>query len=134
MAQEQQPVEKKRKLVGYANFKRNNPKSDRFEMKKFHHIEFYCQDATNTAKRFSWGLGMKLVGKSDQSTGNHYYASYALRSGEVEFHFTAPYSKSTEKNETQLPHPGYDIVRINNPHLTNSVDTCRVGFRTSIQY
>ena len=37
MAQEQQPVEKKRKLVGYANFKRNNPKSDRFEMKKFHH-------------------------------------------------------------------------------------------------
>lgn len=38
-------------LVGYNNFKRHNPHSDKFEMHKFHHIEFWCHDATNTFKR-----------------------------------------------------------------------------------
>ena len=38
-------------LVGYNNFKRHNPHSDRFEMRKFHHIEFWCHDSTNTFKR-----------------------------------------------------------------------------------
>lgn len=38
-------------LVGYANFKRHNPKSDRFSVHKFHHVEFWCGDATNTYKR-----------------------------------------------------------------------------------
>lgn len=38
----------------------------RFRMKKFHHVEFYCGDATAAASRFVWGLGMKLVAKSDQ--------------------------------------------------------------------
>lgn len=35
-------------------------------MKKFHHVEFYCGDATATASRFMFGLGMNLVAKSDQ--------------------------------------------------------------------
>lgn len=35
-------------------------------MKNFHHVEFYCGDATAAASRFVWGLGMKLVAKSDQ--------------------------------------------------------------------
>eukprot|EP00951_Prasinocladus_malaysianus_P049794 scaffold673671_cov62-Prasinocladus_malaysianus.AAC.1 len=39
-----------RKLVGYKNFKRSNPKSDKFEMHRFHHIEFWCADATNTSR------------------------------------------------------------------------------------
>lgn len=38
-------------LVGYANFVRNNPRSDKFPVHKFHHIEFWCADATNTFKR-----------------------------------------------------------------------------------
>ena len=38
----------------------------RFRMKKFHHVEFYCGDATAAASRFIWGLGMSLVAKSDQ--------------------------------------------------------------------
>jgi hypothetical protein len=32
-----------RKLVGHSNFKRNNTLSDKFEVLRFHHIEFWCQ-------------------------------------------------------------------------------------------
>lgn len=39
---------------------------NRFVMKKFHHVEFYCGDATTAAARFVWGLGMSMVAKSDQ--------------------------------------------------------------------
>ncbi|XP_057461157.1 4-hydroxyphenylpyruvate dioxygenase [Actinidia eriantha] len=82
------------KLVGYANFVRTNPWSDRFQVKRFHHVEFWCSDATNTALRFSWGLGMTLSAKSDLSTGNLTHASYLLRSGQLNFLFSAPYSPS----------------------------------------
>ncbi|KAL2493705.1 phytoene desaturation 1 [Forsythia ovata] len=82
------------KLVGYNNFVRANPRSDLFSVKRFHHVEFWCGDATNTAKRFSWGLGMPLVAKSDLSTGNSVHASYLLRSGHLQFLFTAPYLSS----------------------------------------
>ncbi|XVE72338.1 hypothetical protein DITRI_Ditri11bG0031700 [Diplodiscus trichospermus] len=68
------------RLVGFSNFVRTNPKSDRFNVKRFHHIEFWCTDATNTARRFSWGLGMQFLAKSDLSTGNLTHASYLLRS------------------------------------------------------
>jgi 4-hydroxyphenylpyruvate dioxygenase len=66
------------KLVGFNNFVRTNPKSDRFNVKRFHHAEFWCTDATNTALRFSHGLGMPTVAKSDLSTGNQIHASYLL--------------------------------------------------------
>ncbi|KAK4484312.1 hypothetical protein RD792_006889 [Penstemon davidsonii] len=79
-------------LVGFKNFTRINPKSDHFPVHKFHHIEFWCGDATNTALRFSFALGMPLVAKSDLSTGNTTHASYLLRSGHLNFLFTAPYS------------------------------------------
>ncbi|PON66558.1 4-hydroxyphenylpyruvate dioxygenase [Parasponia andersonii] len=82
------------KLVGFSKFVRTNPRSDRFGVKRFHHVEFWCGDATNTARRFSWGLGMPLVAKSDLSTGNLSHASYLLRSGDLRFIFTAPYSSS----------------------------------------
>jgi hypothetical protein len=40
------------KLVGYDNFVRHNPKSDKFDIHRFHHVEFYTADATMTYKRF----------------------------------------------------------------------------------
>ncbi len=43
--------------------------------------------------RFQVALGMGLVAKSDQSTGNSAYASYALQSNDLVFAFTAPYAK-----------------------------------------
>ncbi|CAI5537320.1 unnamed protein product, partial [Closterium sp. Naga37s-1] len=78
-------------LVGFSNFKRHNPKTDRFEVLDFHHIEFWCGDATSTSGRFSWGLGMPLVAKSDLTTGNPTYCSYALKSNDLVFVFSAPY-------------------------------------------
>ncbi|XWS36825.1 hypothetical protein CRYUN_Cryun20dG0118800 [Craigia yunnanensis] len=91
------------KLVGFSNFVRTNAKSDRFNVKRFHHIEFWCSDATNTARRFSWGLGMQLLAKSDLSTGNMTHASYLLRSGDLNFLFTAPYSPSVAHSQNLSP-------------------------------
>ena len=91
------------KLVGFSNFVRVNPKSDRFKVNRFHHVEFWCMDATNTARRFSWGLGMPIVAKSDLSTGNLTHASYLLRSGQLSFLFTAPYSPSLATMENVDP-------------------------------
>ncbi|KAI9998164.1 hypothetical protein PInf_002498 [Phytophthora infestans] len=71
--------------------------TDRFDVHKFHHIKFYCADATNASRRFAWGLGMAQIGKSDQSTGNHVSASYVIQSVEVKLVFTAPYALETEK-------------------------------------
>ena len=80
-------------LVGFEAFKLNrcNPMTDKFNMIKFHSLEFYCQDATNTSRRFVWGLGMSQVAKSDLSTGNKDYASYVIKSNDLIFTFTAPY-------------------------------------------
>jgi len=75
------------------SFRRHNPRTDRFACRRFHHVEFWTADATTAARRFSAGLGMTLAAKSDQSTGNAVFASYALRSGELVLAFTAPYSR-----------------------------------------
>lgn len=101
---------KKVQLVGFKNFVRHNPMSDRFDVRHFHHVEFYCGDATNTSKRFQWGLGLNLVAKSDQSTGNHEGASYVTQSNDVTIVFTAPYALETEKDAAAtFPLPGFDM-------------------------
>lgn len=98
-----------KKLVGNANFKRHNPKSDKFDVRNFDHVEFYTSDATNTSKRFGWGLGMTQVAKSDQSTNNQTCASYVMQSHDVKFVFTAPYSLETAKADGAVcVLPNYD--------------------------
>ena len=57
--------------------------------------------------RFAWGLGMPLVAKSDQSTGNSAFASYVLKSNELTFIFTAPYSRKITLTEGDLAVPSY---------------------------
>ena len=44
---------KRAKLVGYNNFVRHNPMSDRFNVIAFHHLELLCGDAKTTAN-FLW--------------------------------------------------------------------------------
>jgi len=78
-------------LQGYSNFVRTNPKSDKVSVQKFHHVEFYCGDARNTYSRFLVGLGMEMLAKSDQSTGNSAHCSYLLKSGDMQMLFTAAY-------------------------------------------
>ncbi|XP_010053920.2 4-hydroxyphenylpyruvate dioxygenase [Eucalyptus grandis] len=97
------PVSDEFKLVGFSNFVRSNPRSDRFPVRCFHHVEFWCTDATNASHRFSWGLGMPIVAKSDLSTGNATHASYLCRSGDLCFLFTAPYSPSIATSEGLNP-------------------------------
>jgi len=103
-------------LVGYKNFKRHNPMTDRFEMGDFHHFEFWCQDASNASKRFAIGLGMQQIARSDQTTGNHHFASYVMKSHDVILTFSAPYSRKTDKTNSKPALP----VDIDNMHEFNN--------------
>jgi 4-hydroxyphenylpyruvate dioxygenase len=85
-----------RTLVGHKAFVRHNPLSDRFPVISFHHVEFWCGDATCTSRRFAHGLGMTFVARSDQATGNHACASYVYKSNDLTFAFTAPYGSAGE--------------------------------------
>jgi len=80
-----------KRMVGYDNFVRHNPKSDKFEMLDFDHLDVWCSDATNTAGRFAAGLGMAARAKSDITTGNFTYTSHVIQSNDMVFVFTAPY-------------------------------------------
>lgn len=97
-----------RKLVGHDNFVMHNPRSDRFDIQRFHHIEFYCTDATMTTKRLQHGLGLSLTAKSDLSTGNTKCASYVIQSGELVFVVTAPLSQANVAPDAACPLPDYD--------------------------
>eukprot|EP00976_Prorocentrum_cordatum_P004612 90615-Prorocentrum_minimum.AAC.4 len=133
------PQPKRHKLVGHANFKRHNPMSDRFTVHSFHHLDFWCvanpcnppsdcltpatvipdscgrlgvfrcADASNTYRRFAHGLGMQLVAKSDQSTGNHTFASYVVR--------------------FVLPHQRLPVIWVNQLPLDNMMCIMRVKQR-----
>jgi 4-hydroxyphenylpyruvate dioxygenase len=75
---------------------RVNPRSDRFPVLAFHHVEFWCADAASAAGRFAFSLGAPLAARSDLSTGNSAHASLLLRSGALAFLFTAPYAPPPE--------------------------------------
>ena len=105
-------ISAERKLVGYDNFKRSNPKSDKFEMHCFHHVEFYCSDSTNVSRRFSYALGMPVVATSNAASGNFSYASSVIKSNSLCFVFTDPYGASFSQKrpgESSPPHPGYNV-------------------------
>jgi len=78
----------------------------------FHHIEFYAGDATSTYRRFMHAVGLELVSKSDFSTGNTYFNSYLLQSGQVRMLFTAPYDAEREMladgDTERIPFPYYN--------------------------
>jgi len=103
---------------GYNGFVRHNPLSDKFGVREFHHVEFYCGDAQNAYRRFMHGLGMALLAKSDLSTGNSQHSSYCLRSGNLNMVFTAP-----------LPN-----VELYNPYEGNKVaDTQGIEWNASVE-
>lgn len=86
---------------------RPNPMTDLFSVQRFHHVEFWCSDATNTSHRFSWALGMPMIAKSDLSTGNTTHASYIIGSGELLFIFTAPYPATVTTTATSASIPTF---------------------------
>lgn len=97
------------RLVGYANFKRHNPKTDKFGVKKFHHVEFYAGDALNVSRRWALSLGLSLVAKSDQSTGNGVYSSYVMQCNDFRLVFTAPYASATQQPSNKGPNPNFKV-------------------------
>ncbi|CAM9718447.1 unnamed protein product [Chrysoparadoxa australica] len=84
--------------------------TDRFAIKCFHHIEFFCGDATNLAARFKWGLGMDAVARSDLSTGNSLHATYVIGSGDLRFAFTAPLSKALAEQVAPEAKAGDEVM------------------------
>ncbi|KAF5819764.1 putative 4-hydroxyphenylpyruvate dioxygenase [Helianthus annuus] len=93
--------------VGYKNLIQTNPMPGKLSVRRFHHVEFWCHDATNAAHRFSWALGMPIIAKSDLSTGNTTHASYLLSSGQLLFLFTAPYPAATSATATSASIPTF---------------------------
>ena len=79
-----------RALRGAKHFVRTNPKSDRFPIRAFHHLEFYCGDATAAAAYLGAAMGLPEIARSDLSTGNCASASRVLRSGDITLVVTAP--------------------------------------------
>jgi len=117
-----------RKLVGFDKFVRHNPLTDKFPIQNFHHLEYFCSDASNVAKRFGWGLGMQLVAKSDLSTGNKEYASYAMQSGHITFIFTAPYNAQDTQNSV-TPHPQFQKDSANKFIIDHGLAVKAIGIR-----
>lgn len=102
------------KLLGFKNFVRRNLRSDRFPVSRFHHLEFWTSDATNAARRFSYGLGMPLVAKSDLSTGNLAHASYLIRSSQLQFLFSAAYSPAADDSGATAAIPSFSVPEFRN--------------------
>ena len=50
---------------------------------------------------------MPTVAKSDQSTGNGIFASYVLKSNDLTFVLTAPYSRTVDKTNSRPALPWY---------------------------
>jgi 4-hydroxyphenylpyruvate dioxygenase len=86
----------------------DNPKTDKFEIIKFHHLEVTCSDALSTMKLIKQGLGMEIVAESKKETGNHSYCSYVLNTHDVKFIVTAPYLADRKHPQDNPPNPKYD--------------------------
>ena len=97
------PPAKRAKLVGYDNFVRHNPHSDRFEVKRFHHLEITCGDAKSTAAVLCTALGFRPLAHSNMMTGNTTYASYVVGSGSTTFVCTAPYGDPSSTTSVKPP-------------------------------
>jgi 4-hydroxyphenylpyruvate dioxygenase len=120
-----------RKMVGFDNFVRSNPMSDLFEVDRFHHVEFWCGDATNTARRFTWGLGMHEVAKSDLSTGNKHFASSVVQSNELVFVFTSPYSNNDDDSNSTPPLPSFTQDKAHKFIRDHGLAVRAIGIRVS---
>ena len=105
------PPAKRAKLVGYDNFVRHNPLSDRFEVRRFHHLEILCGDAKTTANHFCTALGCIPVAVSNMMSGNCVYASHVVASGSLTIACTAPYGDgAAAANKTAKPPPNPAFV------------------------
>lgn len=92
-------------LVGFDNFVRHNPRSDRFRVLGLDHLEFYCADATTTASRFMHGLDLRLESRLASSSTAH---SVSVANGGLRFVFTAPVGPAAGTAAPGLEPIGFD--------------------------
>lgn len=126
---------------GFNNSELTIPRSGQVMVKRFHHVEFWCSDATTTARHFSYALGIPIVAKSDLSTGNTTHVSYLLRSGELSLLFTArPLTSNWEDSPTRTFFSFFhlsDYRRIQGLAIRAvavEVDDVETAFETSIRH
>lgn len=84
------------------------PRSDRFEIIGFHHLEFYCTDAKSVMKAIRVGFGMDLLAQTGHETGNHQYSGYVVKTGEVLWSIVSPYLTETPHPVQEHPHPNWN--------------------------
>lgn len=118
-------------LKGFDSFVRTNPMTDKIAVQRFHHVEYYCGDATTTYKRFMLGLGMKLVAKSDLSTGNKRSASYAVKTGDMMMCFTAPYGEVAKFTQPIMPEESESANEDENALQLDSLKAPFPGFNST---
>lgn len=127
-------VAKKMKLVGYDNFVRHNPFSDKFEVKRFHHLELLAGDAKTTANMFCTALGCTPIAVSNQMTGNTLYTSHVVKSGSLIFACTAPYgdaSASAANGAKPPPNRGFNQEEARNKFKLHGMHVCAVGIEVA---
>lgn len=105
----------------------DNPKTDKFEIIRFHHLEFTCCDALSTMKLLKQGFGAEILAESKNETGNHTYVSYVLRTHDITFVVTAPYLAEIKHPEDKLPNPKYDAERAKQFYTRHGTGVSAVG-------
>ena len=125
--------QKRAKLVGYDNFVRSNPLSDKFGVQSFHHLEFVAGDAGLTASAWCTALGFHKVAKSTMLTGNKAYASHVIASGGVRLAFSSPYGVATETPAAETwepaacPNPALAPSAMHAAYAAHGLSVCAVG-------
>ena len=125
--------QKRAKLVGYDNFVRSNPLSDKFGVQSFHHLEFVAGDAGLTASAWCTALGFHKVAKSTMLTGNKAYASHVIASGGVRLAFSSPYGVATETPAAETwepaacPNPALAPSAMHAAFAAHGLSVCAVG-------
>ena len=125
--------QKRAKLVGYDNFVRSNPLSDKFGVQSFHHLEFVAGDAGLTASAWCTALGFHKVAKSTMLTGNKAYASHVIASGGVRLAFSSPYGVAAETPTAETwepaacPNPALAPSAMHAAYAAHGLSVCAVG-------
>ena len=125
--------QKRAKLVGYDNFVRSNPLSDKFGVQSFHHLEFVAGDAGLTASAWCTALGFHKVAKSTMHTGNKAYASHVIASGGVRRAFSSPYGVAAETPAAETwepaacPNPALAPSAMHAAYAAHGLSVCAVG-------
>lgn len=100
------------RMKGAANFVRSNPKSDRFSLVDFDHVELWCTDAKSTAARFCASFGFHVLAKCDIDNGCFKYTAVLVGSATIKYLCVAPYFTDAPLTDLatkfQDPLPNFD--------------------------